>query len=71
MRKRIECLIRNTDYSNNIATSFWAKWNEYEIIRRYITECGIIPKNVDFGISNWYTERYLDILDKMRIIVIS
>ena len=25
MRKRFECLIRKTDYSNNIATSFWAK----------------------------------------------
>ena len=28
-----ECLIRKTDYSNNIATSFWAKKNEFEIIR--------------------------------------
>ena len=46
MRKRFECLIRKTDYSNNIAISFWA------IIRRFITECGIIPPNIDFGISN-------------------
>ena len=52
IRKRFECLIRKTDYSNNIATSFWAKQNEYEIIRRFITECGIIPLNIDFGISN-------------------
>ena len=70
MRKRFECLIRKTDFSNNIATSFWAKYNEYEIIRRFITECGIIPTNIDFGTSNWYTKRYLDILYKMWIIVI-
>ena len=65
-----KCLIRKTDYSNNMATSFWAKQKEYEIIRRFITECGIIPQNIDLSISNWKTERYLDILYKMWIIVI-
>ena len=38
MRKRFECLIRKADYSNNIATSFSVKQNEYGIIWIFITE---------------------------------